>query len=366
MSTLQPLSKCFVLGIFIVTISNATIINVPSDHPTIQSGINAATDGDTVIVDKGHYVENINFNGKNIVLGSLFLINGDTSYISQTVIDGNNSGSVVTFSNGETQSAILCGFTITGGTGTIDSVSIEFFGGGIFISGAFPVIRRNIIKDNIMITGANRGGGIAIKDYSNPLIIRNTIVYNLIIGILAWINYFGGGIWVDSTSNPVIGGSLEDANNIYYNYADSGWQLYRLGHGQVINAQYNYLSSCPPDSFEVYPLDQFDVSYCLENPVGIGKREDALYDINDFNLSQNYPNPFNLTTTIEFSILIKGHINLTVYDLTGREVEILVNKEMSAGKYSIEWNANDLPSGIYLVTMRCRAYSMTKKMLLLK
>jgi len=88
--------------------------------------------------------------------------------------------------------------------------------------------------------------------------------------------------------------------------------------------------------------------------------------VREFELSQNYPNPFNPTTTIEFSILIKGHINLTVYDLTGREVEILVNKEMSAGKYSIEWNANDLPSGIYLVTMRCRAYSMTKKMLLLK
>ena len=356
----------FLTILLIATSAQTNIIYVPSDHPTIQAGIDAANDKDTVLVDTGKYVENINFNGKNIVLGSHFLTTGDTSYISKTIIDGNNSGSVVTFSNGETQSAILCGFTITGGTGTIDSVSIEFFGGGIFISGAFPVIRRNIIRDNIMITGANRGGGIAIKDYSNPLIIRNTIVYNLIIGILAWINYFGGGIWVDSTSNPVIGGSLEDANNIYYNYADSGWQLYRLGHGQVINAQYNYLSSCPPDSFEVYPLDQFDVSYCLENPVGIGKREDALYDINDFNLSQNYPNPFNPITTIEFSIPYKSFVILTVYDMVGRKVETLVNKEMSAGKYSIEWNANDLPSGIYLVTMKFGAYSITNKMLLLK
>ncbi len=87
MSTLQMLSKCFVLGLFIVTISNATIINVPSDHPTIQAGIDAANDKDTVLVDTGKYVENINFNGKNIVLGSHFLTTNDTNYISKTIID---------------------------------------------------------------------------------------------------------------------------------------------------------------------------------------------------------------------------------------------------------------------------------------
>ena len=89
----------------------ATIIKVPQDQPTIQAGIDSAINGDTVLVDTGRYVENINFNGKNIVVGSLFLTTGNTSYISKTVIDGDSSGSVVTFENGEDSLAILDGFT---------------------------------------------------------------------------------------------------------------------------------------------------------------------------------------------------------------------------------------------------------------
>ena len=58
-------------------------------------------------MDIGTYVENINFNSKNIVVGSRFLTTGDTSYISQTVIDGDRSGSVVSFSDGEDSTAIL-------------------------------------------------------------------------------------------------------------------------------------------------------------------------------------------------------------------------------------------------------------------
>ena len=64
----------------------ATIINIPDDYPTIQEGIDASIDGDTVLVQPGTYVENINFNGHNVVLGSLFLTTEDTIYISQTKI----------------------------------------------------------------------------------------------------------------------------------------------------------------------------------------------------------------------------------------------------------------------------------------
>ena len=71
-------------------------IHVPDDQPTIQAGIDRAVAGDTVLIKPDTYLENINFNGKNVVVGSLFLTTGDTSYISQTVIDGNN-GTVVTF-----------------------------------------------------------------------------------------------------------------------------------------------------------------------------------------------------------------------------------------------------------------------------
>ena len=81
------------------------------DYPTIQAGINASSDGDTVLVAAGTYVENINYNGKNIVVGSLYLTTQDTSYISSTIIDGDSSGSIVVFESFEDSTAVLNGFT---------------------------------------------------------------------------------------------------------------------------------------------------------------------------------------------------------------------------------------------------------------
>ena len=77
------------------------IILIPYHYPTIQTGIDSANSGDTVLVSPGTYLENINFNGKNIVVASQYLTTNDTSYIRQTIIDGDKKGSVVTFENGE-------------------------------------------------------------------------------------------------------------------------------------------------------------------------------------------------------------------------------------------------------------------------
>jgi hypothetical protein len=97
----RALSISFIVAIAWSGLCWPTIINIPADYPTIQQGIDASIDGDTVLVQPGTYVENINFNGHNIVLGSLFLTTGDTSYIAQTVIDGDSAGTVVAFENGE-------------------------------------------------------------------------------------------------------------------------------------------------------------------------------------------------------------------------------------------------------------------------
>jgi hypothetical protein len=75
-------------GLLWAAIINAQVIHVPADQPTIQAGINAATDGDTVMVAEGTYYENINFLGKAITVASHFIMDADTSHISNTVIDG--------------------------------------------------------------------------------------------------------------------------------------------------------------------------------------------------------------------------------------------------------------------------------------
>ncbi len=86
----------------------------------------------------------------------------------------------------------------------------------------------------------------------------------------------------------------------------------------------------------------------------------------EYNLAQNYPNPFNPETTINYSLPIGGFVNITVYDLLGREAIILVNEEQSAGNHQIKFSAVDFSSGIYFYVLRAGDFISTKKMMLVK
>jgi len=85
-----------------------------------------------------------------------------------------------------------------------------------------------------------------------------------------------------------------------------------------------------------------------------------------FELFQNYPNPFNPTTTIRFRISTSGFTSLKVFDVLGREVATLVNKELSAGEHSVQWNATEMPSGIYLYRLESGTNVSTRKLVLVK
>jgi hypothetical protein len=85
-----------------------------------------------------------------------------------------------------------------------------------------------------------------------------------------------------------------------------------------------------------------------------------------FSISQNYPNPFNPSTKINYEIPEKSTVNLKVYDILGNEILTLVNEEKQLGRYEVEFNAINLPSGIYFYRIKAGNFVQTKKMLLLK
>ena len=151
-----------------VEIYSPTLIRVPADYPTIQLGINAASKGDTVLVAEKTWYENINFKGKAILVGSEFIMDRDTSHITKTIINGSQPvnpdiGSVVTFESGEDTTSVLCGFTITGGTGSTEIIESADWriGGGINIMASGAKLLYNYIEGNtVSNTGGVMGGGI--------------------------------------------------------------------------------------------------------------------------------------------------------------------------------------------------------------
>ncbi len=157
------------LCLLIPAITYCQIIHVPGTYPTIQQGIDAAEESDTILVDVGTYHENIVISGKRIVVGSKFLITGDTSYISQTIINGTQQGSVVTFGPEEILDTQFSGFTITNGSGNTGGM-----GGGILLTAARPILTNLVISSN----SANRGGGISNVNSSTLNLSHSRIINN--------------------------------------------------------------------------------------------------------------------------------------------------------------------------------------------
>lgn len=87
---------------------------------------------------------------------------------------------------------------------------------------------------------------------------------------------------------------------------------------------------------------------------------------NGFSLEQNYPNPFNPQTTIEYTIARRADVKLTVYNILGREIDVLVNEILYQGVYSVTWDATNQSTGIYFYTLEADGGKNTKKLLFLK
>jgi hypothetical protein len=104
------------------------------------------------------------------------------------------------------------------------------------------------------------------------------------------------------------------------------------------------------------------IKLSTSHTIGINNNETAL----SFTLEQNYPNPFNPVTNIKYQIPKDGFVKLAVYDMLGREVEVLINEKQSTGAYETSWNASRFSSGVYFYKLTAGNFVETKRMLLIK
>ncbi|RPI18370.1 MAG: choice-of-anchor D domain-containing protein [Ignavibacteriae bacterium] len=101
-----------------------------------------------------------------------------------------------------------------------------------------------------------------------------------------------------------------------------------------------------------------------DNPIGISNNNNKIPE--EFRLYQNYPNPFNPVTTINFDLPVKSDVTIRIYDIIGREVEILAKGNFNSGKHTISWNAENIASGVYFYEISAGDFRDVKKMMLIK
>jgi hypothetical protein len=323
MRTHIPLLVVMILLVMVVSTSGI-VINVPGDEPTIQEGVRAADDGDTVLVAPGTYSENIKIFNKNIVLASYYILDGNAQFIENTVIDGSapahpDTGSCVIIAYGQDYSTVLEGFTLTGGTGTAwQDLHDQLFyreGGGVLMDLCAPIIRNNHIVDNEATSTAGGmasagGGGIRSGD-SNPLIEGNivennrgrygagivmfystgVIRRNVIIDNTGGQDFGGGGIWLSGDgltvieNNTIVGNSSTGGGT-----GGTGGAIFLAGD---IYARNNIVwGNTQSTAGQLYGTRQSEVIYnCVEGGYeGLGNiDQDPLFADDSYTLSANSP-----------------------------------------------------------------------------
>jgi len=121
-----------------------------------------------------------------------------------------------------------------------------------------------------------------------------------------------------------------------------------------------------PDSHELFTASgEFVIDEYLA-AAGDGYINVSLSVPSEFALNAAYPNPFNPTTTIGYAVPKSSDVKVIVYDMLGREAAVLVNSSVEAGNYSVNWNASDLSSGMYMVRMTAGDFVSTQKLMLVK
>jgi len=203
------------------------------------------------------------------------------------------------------------------------------------------------------------------KTYAALLKLRNE---NPVFGTTNYSLVAGGSIktlkLTDASMNVAIIGNFDvTAKSGSAGFQNTGW-WYDYFKGDSIevsdvNMQFNLI----PGEFKIFTTKRLSVP---ESGIAVDVEENDNEIPTSISLNQNYPNPFNPTTKIEYSIAGAGNVTLKVFDLLGREVGTLVNQSKQAGNYSVEFDASQLSSGVYIYQLKSGNTLLTKKMIVVK
>jgi hypothetical protein len=247
------------------------------------------------------------------------------------------------------------------------------------------------ISDNAIVTGYSRGNG---TDYD-----YTTIQYN-IVGTQQWVQRYNGpkdssdfatALVVDGPGNVYVTGYSMGAGTFYdfatVKYNINGVQLWVQRYNGPAN-DYDMQNVITRDGIGNLYVAGWSTGFGgydeyatikYSQPIGIQPVSSEIPD--HFSLSQNYPNPFNPTTKIKFDVAsplrTKGArlplsggesegVKIIIFDILGREIATLVNEQLKSGRYEVQWDASNFPSGVYFYSLSAGNYKETKKMILIK
>ena len=337
---------------------------------SLQEQINAGSG--TILIEPGTYKESISMRA-NVVVRSRM---GP----DRTIIDGTGTQHVVLFDELD-PTAVLDGFSIIGGEvgvdferggGIVRNCVIRDNNDGIYNIGSMvytdPIIEYNVIRDNTRYamntnnswallnknTIVNNGFGInGYGFYSSSPTIVNCILWNnnddLVGTAIATYSCIQNG-------DPGTGNISSDPLFVDFDHGD----YYLTENSPCINSgdpdpKYNDQNGTRADMGSNY----FGRPSSIDNLDYAGDLLPAV-------LLPNFPNPFSGITTITCQLTVSYNIELSIYDMTGRKIEVLFSGLQSPGNYQYDWDASSFPNGIYFARLQSDRIIQTQKMILIK
>jgi len=281
------------------------------------------------------------------------VIGGDTESFSEGDFDAwvirvNTSGNLVwSKSYGSTERDILYDMKQTDDGGFIIAGQTESFG------------HINNYTDAWLIKTDSNGDTLWTKTWGTEMHDGAMSVVQTSDGGFVWTGYkyistFVQDLWVLKTDedgnmlwSKTYGGTFNNIGRSINKNIDGSLIITGDYYSEVTNTRDLWLLNVDPDVSDVERDDEAPIPETII-------------------LKQNYPNPFNPSTTIEFGIPESQFVTLAVYNLLGEQVGLLVNENLSAGNYKATWNADDLPSGIYIYKLSAGVFNQSNKMILMK